>query len=198
MIIWFILLKTAISYQNPYQTLQVGSYHSLSYIYNVYLELVEKLNNTNSSDIMEKIYRYKRAYLEIKVSRIKEKEDGGDNVTLGLLNVSKQCTMAIIIFYLALQFLYSLFMILKVCIQKIYLYLIINIVIFHFLENFFMPINIKLQYMFTFTLSLSIMIFRSYSRKKQVNLNNNYAKFLDEPHNVIINEIDIKSNSLKI
>ena len=181
MLICIVSLKTTINYQNPYQTLRVGSYRSLAYINDVYLELVEKFSKTNSSEIREKLFELKRAFIEIKVAR--QKEETYESLITGLLKVGKQCTMAIIIFYLTLLFLYYLFFILKKFIKVSYAFFIMNIVIFYTLENFFMAliINIKLLHMISFVFSLCIFIIRYYSRKNQVDSNKNYEKFYDEP-----------------
>jgi hypothetical protein len=181
-------------YQNPYQTLRVGPFHSLSYIYQVYLDLVETIKKTNSKEIIDKLEIIKRAYLEIKLSRFKEKEEGPDELFTGILTVAKQCTMAIIIFYFSLVILHHILKFVFWLFKECYLFFIMNIVIFQLLQNFFMPLinNVKVQYMLTLVLSVSVLLFRYYSRKqKEKSLSGStysYGVFQDEPSTIKVME----------
>ncbi len=178
------MIGNSLSYKNPYQTLKVGSFHSLPYIYKSYLDLINSVNNSNTTISMDKLYLIKKAYIEIKVSRRKEKEEGDDEPIIGLIKVGKQCTIALIIFYITLSVVYYALKFARFVLLKLYFVLIVNIVIFNILQTFFISFinDVSIQYFLTMILSISFLSFRYFSKnrgKMIENCNKGYGEFKD-------------------
>jgi hypothetical protein len=127
-------------YRNPYQTLNVGSYHSLSYIYSVYQELKQQIIDTKGGDLNEELEKLKSAYNAIKGVRKRESENGDDEYFKGILDTTQQCIVVLAITYIGFAIVYFLIKLLFTLCQHTYKFFIITLVTFFVLDNFFLTV----------------------------------------------------------